>query len=195
MDEALTLLGDLADRLLGDVEDRAAAARLAVVAQSAGTDGVAALLSLARLIGEAAEVEAMTVALASATADEVLTRVALFVVACFAAVRADYPTRQDAVAARIYIAATADALYPLAAPAGPDAVDFVVRLAGSVVTGLSALATSRAPLVRVEINMSAPSALMAWQMYADPARGAEIVRRNRVATPMLMPAAFEAPAT
>lgn len=188
------MLADLADRLLGDGEDRAMASRLAAAATAGGTDGIAATLTLARLIGEAAAADDLAVALAAVSAGDALTRLALFTATCFAAVRASYATRQDAIAARARIAAAADALYPLAAPAGPDAFDFIVRLAGSVVTGLSALAASRAPMVRVEINMSAPSVLMAWQLYADPARAAELVQRNRVATPFLMPVTFEAPA-
>src|SRR5690606_33368978 len=55
MEEALGIIADLADGLLLDIEDRAAAGRYAIAAQSGGAAGFEALLSLARLVGEAAD--------------------------------------------------------------------------------------------------------------------------------------------
>jgi hypothetical protein len=195
MTEALTILSDLADRMLDDSEDLAAAARLAAAATSGDGAGVGALLGLARLIGEASDSGALSTALRGVAPESPMTLLVIFVAECFAAAHADYPTRQDATAVRSRMAGAADALYPLLAPAGPDAVDFVARIAGRLVQGLSAQAANRAPLVRVELNLSLPSALLAWQLYADPARAGELVARNHVGTAMLMPATFEAVAT
>lgn len=192
MEEALAIIADLAYRLLLDIEDRAAAGRYAIAAQSGGAAGFEALLALARLVGEAADANELALMVDRSVAESVPARLALFVADCFSAARRDYPTRQDAIAARTRIAAKADGLYPLLSPAGADAVAFVARLAGQVVMSLSAVAASRASLVRVETGLSLSSAFMAWELYGDPQRAGELVRRNRVATPMLMPAAFEA---
>lgn len=192
MEEALAVIADLADRLLVDIEDRAIASRLAISAQSGSATGVEALLSLARLVGEAADANELASALDLASVGGVPAQLALFVADCFSAARRDYPTRQDAIAIRTRIAAKADSLYPLLSPAGAEAVAFVARLAGQVVISLSAVAASRASLVRVETGLSLSSAFMAWELYGDPQRAGELVRRNRVATPMLMPASFEA---
>ncbi len=192
MDEALALLTDLAERLIADVEDLAAVRLLGLSAQIGGSEGIAALLKLARLVGEAAEPDALAAAIAAAQPSGALAELALAVAGCFAAVRATYPSRQDATAARARIAATADLLYPRLAAAGPDAVNFLVRLAGQTVLSLSAIAASRAALVRVETNISLPSSLLAYDLYGDPGRAAELVGRNHVATPLVMPAIIEA---
>lgn len=192
MDEALALLGDLTERLITDSEDLAATRLLGLTAAAGGADGVAALLRLARLIGEASEPAALVAAIAALQPAGTLAALALAVADCFAAVRAAYPSRQDATTARARIAGTADQLYPRLGVAGPDAVNFMVRLAGQAVLSLSVIAASRAPLVRVETNISLPSSLLAYDLYEDPARAAELVGRNHVATPMLMPAIIEA---
>lgn len=192
MDDALMLLTDLAGRFLTDREDIASASRLTSDAAKGGVVGVSALLELARLVGEASQPGSMPAALTFTAVVGPLSALALMVVRCFAAVRADYPSRQDAIAARTRIAADGDALYQHLAPAGADAVNFAASLVGATVLSLSRLAASRAPLVRVETNVSLPSSLLAWQLYGDPARSAELVQRNGVATPLAMPVTFEA---
>jgi len=53
-------------------------------------------------------------------------------------------------------------------------------------------ATSLQPVVRVDAGRSFPSTAIAWNLYGDPARAEELVARNRAATPLFMPASFEA---
>lgn len=193
MDEALALLSRFAGQLIADGEDLAQAARLAQTAKAeGGASGVSALMSLARLVGEASDASAFAEAAVLEEPEETLAKVALLVASCFAAVRADYPARPDAVGARQRIAAAADALYSELGVAGHDAVDFISRLAGATVLSLSSIAASRAPLVRVETAVSLPSTLIAFDLYGDPSRAAELVARNKAATPMVMPGVIEA---
>lgn len=197
MSNVATLLAGLADELIASADDRRAADRL-VGTMSAGKEaGMRAALDLARLIGEASDPEAALAALdrMMATGDfdgDAPAHVSAIVVACFATVRADYSARQDAAAARSALSARADAAYARIGEAGAEVLDWIVRLVGETVLSLSALVASRVPVVRVETGISLPSTLLAWDLYGDPSRAAEIVRRNRTGTPLIMPVGFEA---
>lgn len=57
---------------------------------------------------------------------------------------------------------------------------------------LALLATSLQPVVRVEAGRSYPSTALAWGLYGDPARAADLVQRNRCGTPLFLPASVEA---
>jgi prophage DNA circulation protein len=189
MDEAFAVLLDLARRLIVDKED------LARVAGFAAVMSASAALDLARLVGEASDPVAFVDSARTTPVDGVPARYCLAVAGCFAAVRGDYAARQDAIAARTRLSADADALYPLLDDAGGDAVDFLVRLIGATVRALSDIAATRAPLVRVETKISLPSTLLAFDLYQAPERAAELVDRNRSATPFIMPSALEAVAS
>lgn len=189
-------LATLAVDLLPEGDDRQAADMQIAAIPKGGEVGCAAALRLARLIGEAADPVATLEAIdrRSIETNDAATVATRLVIACFAAVRADYPARQDAAAARSNLGARADASYPLLSRAGAEMLDWMVRLVGESVSHLSAVAASRVPLVRVETGISLPSTLAAYDLYGDATRAGEIVGRNRSATPMIMPSAFEAAA-
>ena len=187
----------LASRLLSETDDVALASRLGAALQVGGTEGATAYLELCRLIGEAAvPVDALAaltdIDLQALTPDAVVA-VGQLVVHCFASIRIDYPAQPDASKARSEVSARAQKAYPVIGDAlGHDALDFVVRLVGQTVVELSRIAANRAPLVRVETGISLPSSVIAWDLYADPTRGAELMGRNKTGTPMLMPVVVEA---
>lgn len=176
----------LAGRLLTSADDAASAQRLIVA------DDAADMLDLARLIGEAAEARSAIDGLANAGVDAV-SLVAVLVVQAFASLRLDLPAQPDAVAARGALSERAGAAYEaIGDEFGHEALDFVVRLTGEATVQLSAIAATRAPLVRVETGISLPSSLVAFDLYGDPARGEEIAARNRCGTPMVLPSSFVA---
>lgn len=184
-------LAALAGDLLSDADD---ARRASVLSAAAGGDaaGIAATLELARLIGEASDPAEAFAAGEAMSAPDATAMAARLTLCCFAACRTHLPARQDAAALRARVAAVAEAAYAIVGAAGADVLSFAVAIAGATVRHLSMVAASRAPVVRVETGLSLPASLVAWDLYGDPARGAEIVARNGSATPMLMPAVFEA---
>ncbi|MEO3997178.1 hypothetical protein [Mesorhizobium sp. CAU 1732] len=192
----MTRFADFLIRLAGDHlvddDDRRLADALTTRLVTGGEDAVRAALDLARLIGEAAEPRSVLAAIDRAIDDDVATNVMTMVVAAFATVRATYEARQDATTARAALAARAEALYPTIAPVGADVLDFVIRLVGSACLHLSIVAASRVPVVRVETGISLPSTLLAYDLYGDAQRAGDIVGRNKVATPLIMPSVFEA---
>ncbi|QKV20238.1 hypothetical protein [Oricola thermophila] len=187
IDILVALAGDL---LSGD--DAIRADRLAVAAGAGDAGAAQAALDLARLVGEAADPAGTIAALDRYPPVDAFSHVACLVVACFAVVRADFTARQDAQAARSRMSARADLAYSVAGEFGADVVDWLVGLAGAAVEHLSAVAARRAPVVRVETGISLPSTLLAFDLYGDASRADELVDRNGVSTPLVMPTQFEA---
>lgn len=183
---------DLAARLLSEADDVAQARRLGLAMAQPGDAGASAFLDLCRLVGEASEPYAAIAALDTAETEAGIV-VGALVVHGFAAVRGVYRSQPDARAARDALSARAEASYPLIGEAlGTDALDFAVRLVGEAVVQISRLPASMVPVVRVETAISLPSSLLAYDLYGDPARGEELVARNKSGTPLLMPVAIEA---
>ncbi|KGF71153.1 hypothetical protein LL06_00715 [Hoeflea sp. BAL378] len=193
MDRIVIILGGLARELILDTDDLTALDALAVAAQAGGASGLVSLLEMARLIGEAADdAGAVVPALDRVQEASGLWRMADLVAACFAVSRASYASRQDAQAARSAINARAETTYQQAGVYGPEAIEWLVSLAGIAALHLSRTAAERAPAVLVETGLSLPSTLLAYDLYADAGRAGELVDRNRIATALVMPVAFEA---
>ena len=172
-------------------DDDIAAMRALLLAASSG-DGQA-MLEACRMLGEAGDPVATLDAVADLPDALPQTVLAALVISSFASVRRDYRSRQDAAMARTVLGATAaDAYGAIGSAFGYEALDWIVWLVGAAMIELSAIAATRAPLVRVETGISLPSTLLAFDLYGDPARAAEIVDRNRSGTAMLMPVTFEA---
>lgn len=187
-------LADLIDRFLTDPADIKAAQKKMAALATGGEAGATAYLRACQLLGEAApDTAGLLAGLDAVDAPSPLDLVGLLVVRCFVGVRASYPARQDAQAARAVLAARADPAIEAAGGAyGADVHAWLSGLVGEAVTQISRIAATRAPLVRVETGVSLPSCLLAYDLYADPARGAEMVERARSGTPMVMPVRFEA---
>lgn len=112
---------------------------------------------------------------------------------CLALVSADYLSRQDARRARERISPTVDPVLE-AIGAGLDVAvhEWLTQVAATAASDLSDTAANRAPLVMVRTERSLPATALAYALYGDAARAAELVTRNAIATPAFMPTAFEA---
>lgn len=107
--------------------------------------------------------------------------------------RTDFGDRQAASAARDRITAALEgAVDQVAAALGQPAAFVLTTAANQTCAHLVDLSGSLQPLIRVQAARSFPSTALAWSLYADPTRAAELVARNRVGTPFHMPASFEA---
>lgn len=73
-----------------------------------------------------------------------------------------------------------------------DLIHAISVMRDAVIDYLSRAILDLAPVVMVEANLSMPSLFWAWRLYQDPSRSSEIVARNRVQHPSLMPPSFEA---
>ncbi|MEP9378383.1 hypothetical protein ABLE91_16830 [Aquabacter sp. CN5-332] len=190
----MTWLEDLIARFVSDADDLALAQVRSLAAGGVGAPAAEAYLELCRLVGESAQDSAgLLAALDDMPLPQVIDRIGALVVACFAAVRADYPARPDAQAARAALSARGDGVIDQAGAAyGAEVFGWLNRLVGEAVVQVSQIAATRAPLVRVETGLSLPSSLIAYDLYGDPSRGADLVARNRTGTPMAMPVVLEA---
>lgn len=102
--------------------------------------------------------------------------------------QSDFVDRPGAIAARARIAAAMDgATDRIAAAAGQDVVGLLTEVANTSSAHIATLATDLKPLIQVETLRSAPSSVLAWELYGDPERGADLVGRNLSMTPLFMP--------
>ena len=179
----------------------------AIAAAAADTDPAAHVLALGlgwralALDGAADQVAAFTaihlktIAAPDAGAARpcaIAERAALFGGHALAAAVTPYLARKDASSARSRLGALADpVLVEIAAALGADSADWAGTMAGEAALSLSRAAADASPLARVETGVSLPANVLAYRLYGDAARAGEIVGRNAVATPALMPVLLE----
>ncbi len=183
----------LCDRLITDADDRIQVQQKQAEIVAGGDAAAASFLELCRLVGDAADPNATLIALDEIGDTAPVDLLGKLVVHAFAAMRASYPAQPDAAAARARLAARAEIAYPIIGDALDHVVlDFTVRLIGEATVQLSRLAANAVPIVRVETGISLPSSLIAFDLYGQASRGAEIMERNSTGTPMLMPSPLKA---
>lgn len=128
----------------------------------------------------------------TATAVAAAERATMTAAMAVAALRRDYAARQDATAAREALRVSTDAALVGASMLGAETYAWLTGLTGEAARVLSQTAAARAPLARVETRISLSSVRAAYDLYGDANRAGELVDRNRIATPVFMPLAFEA---
>ncbi len=113
-----------------------------------------------------------------------LARGAAFSGALQAAVEVEWDTREEALERRSALLAHIDARLALA----PDSE--ILELEGvraALVRGVPDPSADLAELREVVLTASVPALVLAWRLYRDPEREAEIVRRGRVSRPLFLP--------
>ncbi|MGU3665802.1 hypothetical protein ACLBX9_16610 [Methylobacterium sp. A49B] len=104
-----------------------------------------------------------------------------------------FADQQSAGAARLRIRAAYDgAADRIAAALGQEALAILDTAARETSAYLVQEAATLQPVIRVDAARSFPAAALAWSLYADPERAAELMDRNGVGTPFHMPATIEA---
>lgn len=207
---AVAAFTDAGDRLramaeatvTGEADKRRLDGFLAAMSSAAlASDRIAAMIDVARTIGIAGTVadvvHQVRRGLAAPAPDHSALgpffRVCLVVAAALAVTRQDYPSRQDAQSNRTWIGLVADAEYQTVGETfGPDVLAWLSGIVGEATVVLSRIAADRSPVARIEAGMSLPSGRLAYDLYQDPTRAIELVERNAIMTPHLMPIAFEA---
>lgn len=122
-----------------------------------------------------------------------LARLAALTAWCEALERQPYAGRPDGIAARALAAEyLGDELLNLGNAATVDVFTSVQDLQGAVVQYLTQLIATLAPVVTVTAPQSMPALWWAWRLYQDPTRAADLVGRNDIRMPLLMPLEFSA---
>ncbi len=112
---------------------------------------------------------------------------------CLSLVSADYLSRQDARRARERISPTVDpVLEEIGSGLDVSVHEWLANVAAVAAADLSDTAANRAPLAMVRTEKSMPATALAYALYGNAAKAAEIVDRNSISTPAFMPTAFEA---
>lgn len=104
-----------------------------------------------------------------------------------------YPDRQSADAARTALDETAAIALPrIGAALGEDVYALCSDAVATASAHIAAVALDLKPVIVAETAITIPSTLAAWALYGDASRARDIVYRNRVATPLMLPRRFEA---
>ncbi|WP_375455655.1 hypothetical protein [uncultured Methylobacterium sp.] len=190
-----------APRIRSSADVAAIAAELITAAQGlarnvAPGDAAAALYAAAGLASASTPVSAspvLTRAYALARVLAVGIEAACLGEAFLAEARSGFADRPSATQARARIdTAMAGASDRIASTLGEGPLSILAGAARQCSTVLAAQATTLQPVSVVNAMRSFPSGALAWSLYADPTRAAELVRRNAVGTPLFMPATLEA---
>ncbi|APH71451.1 DNA circularization N-terminal domain-containing protein [Aquibium oceanicum] len=168
---------------------QAALAEAATVANLAEAWRIAALRGAA---GELAPIVAASIPAADATVETDAERLVMAAALSVAVVRVDYPSRRDAMQARERFARTVAPVIETAGDFSDEAFAWISGISGEAALALSRAAADKAPVVRVETNLSLPSTVLAYRLYGDATRAGELVERNGVRTPVFMPVVLEA---
>lgn len=182
-------LGALTGRLVALVRELGRASQDADVA--AGVWRTATLACAALQATSASPVVARASGLGNAVAG--LVEAACLGEHAVALSQGSFVDRQSALAAKIALASDTDAtLERVAVVCGEDVWAATAQGVAYAADYLAARALDLRPIILVNAAVSLPATAAAWALYGDPSRAAEIVARNRVATPALMPRSFEA---
>ncbi|WP_438752066.1 hypothetical protein [Pararhizobium sp. O133] len=194
----LEWLSDRGSEIITDAEDLA---DLAVRIEAAGTFDATAfaleMLQLTRMIGESASTvlhfERLRVPAAVGAGDtqDALT-VLVTVAQAIAAGRVGWPSRPAARQARTILATSLDDALAILSPLSATTFIWLSALAQIALRLLSEIAANSAPIIIVQTGVSLPSTALAYHLYGDANRAGSLVDIARSATPMIMPAQFEA---
>lgn len=182
-------LGDLASRLLVLARDLGRASQTADIAIGVWKAAQAQCAAL-----QAAS-SSVAVTLASGLGNAVA---ALIEAACLgeyavALSQGSFSDRRSALDAKATLDSdVGPALERIASVCGEDVWAAASQAVGHAADYLSARALDLRPIILVSSPVSLPATAVAWALYGDPQRASEIVARNRVGTPALMPLSFEA---
>lgn len=197
-DEIAAWLAGRTAAVVADGDDLVAIAdRLAAVGGLEAAAFAAEAIDIARILGESVRSAAAFRAVlvtgefdTSAARD--MTTILSAAAAALAIGRVAWPSRPAARRARADLVTRAQAAYAVAQRFDPALLAWLSGLVGIAVRLVSQIAADATPIVRVESGISLPSTVLAYQLYGDAKRAAQVIEISGSGTPMLMPVAFDA---
>lgn len=196
--EVIAWLAVRAAEIVTDADDTAMlAGRLEIATDLDAGTFAAEITDIARVIGESVRGEvSFRSLLALPDFEDTAARDAVHVLSAVGMAigigRVTWSSRRTARQARGLLIDRAHLAYAVAGPLGPDFYAWLSALVALAVRLISDVAANATPIVRVESGISLPSTVLAYQLYGDAKRASGLVDIAGAATPMVMPAAFEA---
>ncbi|MBB3608674.1 hypothetical protein [Rhizobium sp. BK602] len=197
----LSWLADLCAAIVTDDDDLAdTAGRITDAADLGASDFAAEALDIMRVIAEsvtdAAGFDRIVIPDTVAAGDTrdamtVLVALGLAIGGC----RVDWRARPQARKARSRIASAGSDGLAVASAMGGDGADLYSWLSSIIDVAcrlISDIAANAVPIVKVQTGVSLPSTVLAYQLYGDAARAADLVDVAGSATPLVMPTLFDA---
>lgn len=197
----LSWLSDLSAAIITDADDLADTASRIAAASGLDASGFASeTLDLMRIIAESVMDTAGfdRIVVPDTVADGEARDAMVILVALGLAVsvgRVGWRARPMARKARSRVAAAGDDGMAVISAMGGDGADFYSWLSSVVEIAcrlISDIAANAVPIVKVQTGLSQPSTVLAYQLYGDAARAADLVDVAGSATPLVMPTLFDA---
>lgn len=200
-DEIQSLYDDAPDLLAMPAAAAPAAARLVAVARAIGDALPPAtairgfepgLGDFVAFNGQSYPTAGALQAAHNARLGERLSRVAALAAYCEAVARVTLTDRPMAITLRANVAQYIEAELEDLSAADIDLYRELSAMRDAVINYLSLTILDLAPVLTVGANLRMPSLFWAWRLYKDPNRSTQLVERNRVQFPSMMPTDFEA---
>ncbi|QRM55151.1 hypothetical protein [Sinorhizobium sp. BG8] len=193
LDWVATVVADI----VTDAEDEAdIATRVAEAPDLDSAEFAAEIIDLTRIIGESVtDARGFAAFVVPETADTETREAIVFLCAvgqALSAGRVSWPSRPSARNARASLGTIAEEAYAVAARLDPDLYAWLRNLVQVAIRLVSEIAANSTPMVRVAAGVSLPSTALAYQLYGDATRAAQLVEIADSSTPMLMPVSFDA---
>lgn len=200
-DEIQSLYDNAPDLLAAPAAAEPAAARLVAVARAIGDALPAAaairafepgLGDFVAFNGQSYPTAGALQAAQNARQGERLARVASLAAYCEAVARVTLTDRPMAITLRANVAQYVEAELEDLSASDIELYRAISTIRDAVISYLSKTILDLAPVLTVGANLQMPSLFWAWRLYKDPTRSTQLVERNRVQFPSLMPTEFEA---
>ncbi len=193
----LDWLATISTEVVTDTEDQTdIAARIAVADVLGAAEFAAESVDLVRIIAESVRDVQGFENFVIADDIDAETRSALVLLAAIgqalAIGRVAWPSRPSARTARAALGSIAEEAYAVAATIDADLYSWLRSLVQVAIRLVSEIAANSTPMVQVMAGLSLPSTVLAYQLYGDATRAAQLVDLAGSATPMLMPTRFDA---
>lgn len=196
----LTWLSDLASSIVTDDEDQKdIAGRITVAGDLGASEFSLEVMSLVRIVAENAEQPADfdKIGAGVEATGQTLAAINVFMAMGLAISggRIAWPSRPSARRARARISDAGDVALSVVSSLGANGASAYSWLSSLVSVScrlVSDIAANAAPIVKVNTGISMPSTVLAYQLYGDAKRAADLVEISGSSTPLVMPTRFDA---
>lgn len=196
----LTWLSDLASSIVTDDEDQMdVAGRITAAGDLGASEFSLEVMSLVRIVAEnavqPADFDKISAGVDATGQTLAAIKILMAIGLAISGGRIAWPSRPSARRARARISDAGDIALSAVATLGANGASAYAWLSTLVAVScrlVSDIAANAAPIVRVSTGISMPSTVLAYRLYGDAKRAADLVEISGSSTPLVMPTRFDA---
>lgn len=196
----LTWLSDLASSIVTDDEDQMdVAGRITAAGDLGASEFSLEVMSLVRIVAEnavqPADFDKFSAGVDATGQTLAAIKILMAMGLAISGGRIAWPSRHSARRARARISDAGDIALSAVSTLGANGASAYAWLSTLVAVScrlVSDIAANAAPIVRVNTGISMPSTVLAYRLYGDAKRAADLVEISGSSTPLVMPTRFDA---